>query len=292
VEPKLPAIKKVLDEMAKPVAMEAPPAVPLRTFGGFLRRPARLTFLPNEAVTNYIYRHWFVLLTRELVPIALLILSVAAAGVLAGLLHTIFWVVAMVGVLASLIYGALVYLNYADDVFILTTDRIVDIDRFLFVFFEGRKQADYSKVQDVRVNVRSLIGRILNFGDITVETAGRLPNIEMSDIPDPFTVQDLIFTRINAIKDRDTAAAANRQRREYRRMLAATFNELVVEVPEVRQLSFPEASEQIVGLGLRVKFDSERRVRGVPPGVVVAQMPSAQTMVLRDSEVRVVLSGR
>lgn len=292
VEAKLPAIKKVLDEMAKPVTIEAPPALPQRTFGGFLHRPAHLRFLPNEVVVNYIYRHWFVLVRRELLPAALLVLSLVAAGVLAGLLHTVIWVVALLGVLISLVYGALVYLNYADDVFILTTDRIIDIDRLLFIFFEGRKQADYSKVQDVRVNVSSIIGRILNYGDITVETAGRLPNIQMSDIPDPFAVQDLIFTRINAIKDRDAAAAANRQRREYHRMLAATFNELVVEVPEVRQLSLLEASEQLDGVGLRLKVDSERRVRGVPPGVVVAQMPSAQTAVLRDSEVRVILSGR
>lgn len=292
VEPKLPAIKKVLDQMAQPMAMEAPPAAPQRTFGGFLRRPAAVRYLPNEVVVNYIFRHWFVLVRREALPAALFLLSVAAAGVLAALLHTLIWVVALVGVVVSLVYGGLVYLNYADDVFILTTDRIIDIDRFLFVFFEGRKQADYSKVQDVRVNVRTIVGRILNFGDIVVETAGRLPNIEMSDIPDPFAVQDLIFARINSIKERDVAAASNRQRREYRRMLAATLNELVVEVPEVRQLSLLEASEQLDGIGLRLKVDSERRMRGVPPGMVVAQMPSAQSVVLRDSEVRVVLSGR
>jgi uncharacterized membrane protein YdbT with pleckstrin-like domain len=292
VEPKLPAIKKVLDEMAKPVAIEAPPAVSLRSFGGFLHRPANVRLLPNEVITNYIFRHWFVLVRKLLIPFAILLLSLGAAGVLAGPLHTGMWVVALVGVVIAVAWGGLVYLNYADDLFILTTDRIIDIDRFIFVFFEGRKQADYTKVQDVRVNVRSIIGRILNYGDIVVETAGRLPNIEMSDIPDPFTVQDLIFSRLNAVKERDAAAAANRQRREYRRMLAATLNELVVEVPEVRQLNLVEASERLDGIGLQIKVDSERRVRGVPPGVIVAQMPSAKSMVLRDSEVRVIISGR
>jgi uncharacterized membrane protein YdbT with pleckstrin-like domain len=292
VEPKLPALKKVLDEMAKPIALEAPPAVPLRTFGGFLRRPAQIRLLPNESVTNYIYRHWYSLVRRELIPAGIIILSLVVAEVVAGLLHAEIGLVALVGVLIGLVAGGIVYLNYADDVFILTTDRIVDIDRFLFIFFEGRKQAEYTRVQDVRVNVRSIVGRILNFGDISVETAGRLPNIEMTTIPNPFAIQDLIFSRINAIKERDAAAAANRQRLEYRRMLTATLNELVVEVPDVRQLTLVEASQQLDSAGLQVKVDSERRMRGVPPGVVVAQMPSAQTMVLRDSEVRVILSGR
>lgn len=292
VEPNHPAVKKVLDEMARPIVMAPPSSVPLRTFGGFLRRPAMIRFLDDEVVVSYVYRHWWVLLRRELAPLLVLLGSLALSGALAAFLHTPLWLVPLAGVLAALIYGGLVYLNYADDVFILTTDRIIDIDRFVFIFFEGRKQADYSKVQDVRVTVDSLLGRVLNFGDIVVETAGRLPNIEMSDIPNPFLVQDAIFQRINAVKERDATAAANRQRMEYRRLMAATMNELLIIVPNLRQLSLPEASEVLQDAGLRIMIDSERRMPGVPPGVVVAQMPEADATVLRDSEVRVVLSGR
>jgi uncharacterized membrane protein YdbT with pleckstrin-like domain len=292
VEPKHPAIKKVLDEMAQPIVVDQPAGVPQRTFGGFLRRPAMIHYLENEVVISYIYRHWFVLVRREVIPALILVASLLLGGALAAFLHTGLWLVSLVGVLVGILYGTLVYLNYADDVFILTTERIIDIDRFVFIFFEGRKQADYSKVQDVRVSVDSLIGRILNYGDITVETAGRLPNIEMSDIPNPFTVQDLIFARMNAVKERDAAAAANRQRSEYRRMIAATMNELLVEVPDVRQRSLLDAGAALQAAGLRLVVDSERRMRGVLPGVVVAQMPAPNSTVLQDSEVRVVLSGR
>jgi membrane protein YdbS with pleckstrin-like domain len=292
IQPKHPAVQKVLDEMAKPVVVAPPAGVPRRTFGGFLRRPATLNYLPNEVVLNYIYRHWFVLVRREVLPAVVVFGSLALGAIIAAFLHSDLWLVALAGVLGGAIWGGLVYLNYADDVFILTTDRIIDIDRFVFIFFEGRKQAEYSRVQDVSVSVDSLLGRILNYGDIMVETAGRLPNIEMSDIPEPFMVQDLIFNRMNALRERDAAAAANRQRMESRRIIAATMNELLVEVPDVRRLTLLEATHRLQDAGLRLVIDSERRGRGQPPGVVMAQMPDPLATALADSEVRVVLSGR
>lgn len=292
IQPKHPALQKVLDEMAKPVVVTPPPSAPHRTFGGFLRRPATINYLPNEVVLDYIYRHWWVLVRRELLPAAVVAGSLVLGAIIAAFLNTTLWLVALVGVLVGAIWGGLVYLNYADDVFILTTDRIIDIDRFVFIFFEGRKQAEYSRVQDVRVSVDTLLGRILNYGDIMVETAGRLPNIDMSDIPEPFKVQDLIFSRMTALRERDAAAAANRQRMEYRRMIAATMNELLVEVPDVRRLTLLEATRRLQEAGLRLVIDSERRGGGQPPGVVMAQMPDPHATALADSEVRVVVSGR
>jgi uncharacterized membrane protein YdbT with pleckstrin-like domain len=292
IEPKHPAVKRVLDEVAKPIAVAPPQGVPHRTFGGFLGRSLQITYLNDEVVLDYIFRHWWVLVRREVFPALLLIGSVAASGALAAFFHTALWVVPLMGVLSGVVWGILVYLNYADDVFILTNQRIIDVDRFLFIFFEGRKQAEYTRIQDVRVTVDTIIARLFNFGDIISETAGRLPNIEMSDIPNPFVVQDKIFSLINAVKERDAVAASNRQRLEDRRLIAATMNELLIDVPDVRQLFMLDAAERLRQAGLKLVVESERRVLGVPPGVVVAQTPNAGTTALRDSEVQVVLSGR
>ena len=291
-EPRNPAVKRVLDEYAKPVVVPQQAGIPRRTFLGLLRRQSMVRFFDDEVIVAYIMRHWFILVSREALPAAITVVSVVAALVMALTLHVLIWPIALVGALGGIIFGALVYLNYVDDIFVLTSSRIIDIDRFLFVFFEGRKQAEYSKVQDVRVEVTSLLGRILGYGDITVETAGRLPNIEMSAIPNPFAVQDLIFSRINAVKERDAAAAANRQRQENRRVLAALMNEVLIEVPDVRRLPVVDAGERIAAAGLRIVVDSERRMPGWLPGLVVDQMPRAATTAVADSEVRVVLSGR
>lgn len=291
IEPEHPAIKRVLDQVAQPIAPPAPPGVPHRTFGGFLHRPAMIRFFDDEVVMDYIYRHIWVLIRRELIPAAIVVGGLAAAVVLFAL-GSMFWMLGVLGIVGGAIYGGLVYLNYADDVFILTTHRVIDIDRFVFIFFEGRKQADYSRVQDVRVTITSLVGRVLNFGNILVETAGRLPNIEMTDIPNPFSVQDKIAARINAAKEREAIAAANRQRQENRRLIAATMNEVLVKVPNVDRLPMLEAGERIHRAGLRWTIEAERRMPGVPPGVVIAQIPSPGATALVDSEVYVTLSGR
>jgi hypothetical protein len=292
IEPENPAVKAALDELTKPVDIPMPTPAVGRTYGGFLRRPARLHVLDDEVIVNYIYRHWFVLVVREVPPALVTVLSIAFADVFASVLHSSIWVVGVAGMLVGLAYAVLVYLNYIDDIFILTTDRVIDIDRYLFVFFEGRKQADYTKVQDVQVNVNSLIARILNYGDIIVETAGRLPNIEMTRIPNPFAVQDLIFTRMNALKERDLTRAANRQRLENRRLIAGTMNQVLVAVPDVRRLTLLDAGEALRQAGLKLVVESERPARGVPPGSVVTQVPGPKATALRDSEVFVVLSGR
>jgi uncharacterized membrane protein YdbT with pleckstrin-like domain len=292
IEPENPAVKVALDELTKPVDIPQPQAAEERTYGAFLRRPARLHTLDDEVIVNYIYRHWFMLVRREILPALVIIGSLAVADVLANVLGRPIWLVALVGVFIGLAYAGLVYLNYVDDIFILTTDRVVDIDRFLFFFFEGRKQADYTKVQDVQVKVTTLLARILNYGDITVETAGSLPNIEMTSIPNPFAVQDLIFTRMNALKERDLARAANRQRLESRRLIAGTMNQVLIAVPDVRRLTLLQAGEALKTAGLKLVVESERPARGVPPGSVVTQVPGPRATALRDSEVYVVLSGR
>lgn len=290
VEPKHPAVKKVLDDLAKPVVVSTPP--PGRPAGRPLRRAGNIRFLEGEAIIEYINRHWIVLARWLLTPGLILIGSLAASGILAAFFRTPLWVIPLIGVAVSLVWGTLAYFNYIYDVFILTTHRLIDIDRVLIIFFEGRKQADYSKVQDVRVTVNSIVGRVLNFGDIITETAGRLPNIEMNDIPHPFAVQDKILSMISAVKERDAVAAANRQRLEYRRLIATTMNELLVEVPDVRQLFLLDAAERLRQVGLKLVVASERRALGVPPGVVMSQVPSAGMTALNDSEVQVVLSGR
>jgi uncharacterized membrane protein YdbT with pleckstrin-like domain len=290
VEPRHPAVKKVLDDLAKPVVVSAPP--PSRPAGRPLRHRAEIRFLEGEQIIEYVRRHWFILVRREFFPALIISVSLGASGALAALFHTEVWLVPLVGVLVGGVFGLLVYLNYIDDVFILTTHRLIDIDRFLFIFFEGRKQTDYSRVQDVRVSVNTIIGRILDYGDITSETAGRLPNIQMTEIPHPFAIQDKILSMISTVKERDAVAAANRQRLEYRRLIASTMNALLVEVPDVRQLFMLDAAERLRQAGLKLVVESERRALGVPPGVVMSQIPSAGSTALSDSEVQVVLSGR
>src|SRR5262249_2142018 len=128
------------------------------------------------------------------------------------------------------IWGALQYLNFADDLLILTTMRVVDLDRVLYVLAENRRQAMYSNIPNVNV-VTPFWGRIFGYGSITIETAGRSDDLFMSHLADAAGVQDRIFQYMSASAEHKEAIGRRRRRREAKLWMAELLNELLVEVP-------------------------------------------------------------
>jgi uncharacterized membrane protein YdbT with pleckstrin-like domain len=292
-----PRLRTLMEQIGGATSAEAAegaePALRGVTKEMLLRAPVRL--LSGERVLAVIHRHWYLLLRRLLGPIALLAVGLGGAALVMALAAkslSLFAVVLVLGsFLPGLLWGVLVYLNYIDDLFILTTERVVDIERRYFVLAEVRREAPYERIQDVHVSVQG-IGRVLGFGTLTVETAGRLPNIEMRCVPQAFEIQDLIFARINAKRGEAASAAASRTRTQHSEVVATALNELLVEVPDLRGLSLLAAGERLHAAGLVLVIEAQHEAIGVLPGLVIAQMPGPGTMEVRGNEVRVVLSGR
>ncbi|MGZ6388249.1 MAG: PH domain-containing protein, partial [Ktedonobacterales bacterium] len=281
-----------LDELAKPAPMPAtPPPRGLTSFNAFLHRKIPIKFIEGESVVQVVYRHWFILLRNELPAIIILIAGIALSvllrnsnpqsnlpGLLAGL-----------AVLISLVVGALIYMNWADDVFILTTHRVIDIDRLFFLLAEYSNDAPYARVQHVHVE-RNWLGMLLGFGSIVVETSGRRYPLNMTDVPHAFSVMDNIFSQINLLRERDSVIAINKQKKENYLWMATILGDLVTEVPDVRGLTVIEAAGRARAAGLKLVVDVERAAPGVAAGVVLEQSPTAGTSALNEGELRVVLS--
>lgn len=294
-----PRLRTLMEQIGEPIGgvggAASPDAAdqPVMVAGELVRAPLRL--LAGERVLTVIHRHWYVLARRLLGPLVLLLFGLGGATLVMALAGKTLGPLAVVLVLGSflpgLVWGVLAYLNYIDDLFVLTTDRIVDIERRYFVLAEARREAAYERIQDVRVNVEG-VGRVLGFGTLTIETAGRLPDIEMRYVPQAFAIQDLIFARINAARDAASQAAASRSRGQHSQLVASALNQLLVEVPNLRGLNLLVAGERLRAAGLALVVEAQQEVAGVTPGLVIAQMPSPGTMEVRGNEVRVVLSGR
>lgn len=285
-------LQAALDDLAKPVPMPLPNPVTRVPFGGLFQRKIPINLIEGEEVIEVVYRHWFVLLVRELPAFALL-----AAGVIIGevLMHIAprssngqLFVVA--GIVLGLGYALLIYLNYADDVFVLTTHRVIDIDRLLYILSDYSNDAPYARIQDVHVE-RNFIGKLLGFGSIKVETSGRKYPVQMTDVPHAFAIMDRIFAQINTLRERESVLNLNKQKKENHRWMATVLNELVVEVPDVRGLPLLHAGARVRQAGLKLVVDRERAEPGTPPGRIVDQAPSPGSAHLADNEVRVVLSG-
>src|SRR5205807_888511 len=99
---------------------------PRRTFGGFLRIPCNVRYLSGEHTVKYVQRSLYVLWRNLLIPILLLLvtLPLAVAGLQIGFvsasLQPYWWFGMGLIAVAILISIGLIYMNYVDDVYILT----------------------------------------------------------------------------------------------------------------------------------------------------------------------------
>lgn len=90
--------------------------------------------------------------------------------------------------------------------FIITTDRIVDVDQ-RGLFSRTVSEADYGKVQDVSYAIKGLLGTILRFGTIEIQTAGNTTNLELQDVRDPKELHHAITDAMHRHKDRANGGA-------------------------------------------------------------------------------------
>jgi CRP-like cAMP-binding protein len=91
-------------------------------------------------------------------------------------------------------------LEWRNDYFVITDQRIVHEEYKLLTWQESHEQALLTRIQNVSVSKNGFFGELLEFGDVTVSTAGNQPPIVLDRIPNPNAVQQVIFDQLNHIK--------------------------------------------------------------------------------------------
>ncbi len=155
----------------------------------------------NERVLKIIHRHWFNILMHLFV---ILFLSIALVGSLA--LFSVSFPDALGDQGARFIaflentlliflwlYGFLVWIDYFFDVWIITDERIVNIEQ-KGLFTRSISELQFSRVQDVTSSVNGFISTMLNFGDVYVQTAAEEKRFVFRQVADPFAIKDEIMS--------------------------------------------------------------------------------------------------
>lgn len=75
-------------------------------------------------------------------------------------------------------------LNWLFNVYIVTNERVVDVDFYNIVYKEV-SDAQLGKIQDVTYKLGGVVRTIFHYGDVFVQTAGTEPNIEFLGVPNP-----------------------------------------------------------------------------------------------------------
>ncbi len=138
-----------------------------------------------------IYRkHWFGILKPVIVFVILFVLSVL---ILIYCNKITFLLISGLGILlVAIFYFLYHYLLWWQDIYILTDQRVIDIDQ-RSLFHRVVSEAELKNIQDTNYEVEGMWQTMLNFGRVKILTASSGQSIVFEDVFDPHRVQQTII---------------------------------------------------------------------------------------------------
>lgn len=97
----------------------------------------------------------------------------------------------MIWYLITLAYSLQKFLSWFFNVYIITDERIVDVD-FNNLIYKEVHDAHIDRIQDVTYNMGGVIRTLLNYGDVLIQTASEVPNFDFLAVPHPDKVAKVL----------------------------------------------------------------------------------------------------
>ena len=157
-------------------------------------KPTFPNMLPGEQVVLMLHRHGIVafrILTLftflALVPVGAWVLVAKGTTILADDSTRAYAAVTLLIGGYVLVWGLLFFiawLNYYLDVWIVTNERIINIKQ-LRLFDRVVSEQKLYRVQDVTWEIKGIMGNLLKYGNVFIQTAGTEERFTFEYIPDP-----------------------------------------------------------------------------------------------------------
>jgi hypothetical protein len=161
-----------------------------------------LNLQPGETTRQIIHKHWFVFLLEALGLLILFLLPVIILPVMAAFVSQGGLPVGVSGpaILMALSAWALVmwckffgaWTDWYFDVWIVTNQRIIDIDQRGFFNRDVATLLTVDKVEDITVVVKGFFPTLLDYGYVQVQTAAAKVEFTMNDVGNPHRIERLI----------------------------------------------------------------------------------------------------
>jgi len=179
-------------------------------------------------------KHWIRLLGRVWIPSLLFLATLAAIGLLlfsGGGQVSIPLLVGLVVMLPLVgFWFWWQYSNWGNDQYIVTNDRIIDIEKLPLGFRSQRTETTFDKIQNVGYTIPNPLATVLNYGTVIIHTAGPEGRLTFDWVVHPRQVQAEIFRRLGTYNE-------NKRRRELDQRWAdlpdwfASYNDLTRSRP-------------------------------------------------------------
>lgn len=169
----------------------------------------------GEKVIKVVRRHPVFFFTKlgiaavgGIIPVAvLLVLATSASGLISGLS------LAGAGLWAFgwLVYSALLWYRYQNDLWIVTNQRLVDSLKRT-PFNHRLASTDLINVEDMSVEKNGVLATMFNFGNLRCQTAGVEDNFILNGIPEPSKMLSVVDSARDEAR-RELASSGNPQGR-------------------------------------------------------------------------------
>ncbi len=164
--------------------------------------------LPHEKVLKVIRKDFFILLKKVsffflliFLPLVFFYLMIATNATIMSQTIAYPLIVLMTSsyYLFIWLFFFFSFIDYYLDVWIITSERIIDIEQKGF-FSRTISEHKLFRIQDVTSEVHGVFATILKFGDVHVQTAGTKQRFHFDDIPAPGSIRNLIIKLVQKKK--------------------------------------------------------------------------------------------
>lgn len=147
----------------------------------------------EEKVVLFLRKHWITNLGWILMSILMFSVPtiVNSLSILNGIPSNFRFIFELIWYLISTAYLIESFLTWFFNVYIVTDERILDIDFYNLIYKEV-SDANIDKIQDVTYKMGGVIRTLFNYGDVMVQTASEVPNFEFIAVPLPDKVAKVL----------------------------------------------------------------------------------------------------
>ncbi|HNT75400.1 MAG TPA: cyclic nucleotide-binding domain-containing protein [Anaerolineae bacterium] len=175
-------------------------------------------------------RHWARLFRKVGPPLLLFVLLLLVFGLVLST-NTTWGQIVAVGLglflIGLMLLAGWQYFNWRDDFFVLTTQRVVHIER-VWPLRENFEESSLANLENTYLVRSGLMANLLNYGSLVLQTAGETVEIDMDFIGHPAYLSELVSREIERARERDVLRSIGAIREE----LAKRLDVKTVTAPE------------------------------------------------------------
>jgi CRP-like cAMP-binding protein/uncharacterized membrane protein YdbT with pleckstrin-like domain len=155
-------------------------------------------------------KHYYILFIRTVLPFLVLLAAIYFFMASFVLWLPPFTVVAApvqlalgLAILLSFVWYLWQYDDWNKDVYIVTNTQIIDIESAAFRLRRTRREGTFDNIQAVYSEIPNLFHKLLNMGNVIIETAGTKDTFTFKNVFDPASVTKEVFNRWSLYQQRE-----------------------------------------------------------------------------------------